>query len=603
MLSALLLTGTIAQDDPTPQETIDALVHQRFTQTAAVTYNPTAQAMTATAVLQTQVDEAFARAVTATAAASAEAAYTATAQAVTLAHAGQPARFDTDDFLDTHFHLQARYNRVLCVSQHDDCPDQIETTVPCLTGACDHLPQTYPVEAKLNNLQLASSTANPGDLVIIMPGQYSGLLVDRKSGADGAYIHFKAWGEPGQVVVNTPGDPDRNNDFLFYFIAADYYIIEGIAFRDAPRAGLFITGAFEETGRFATHFIITNIYSHDNGDWGMLTGPASYLVIQDSVFTNSRVEHGLYISGSGDNMIIRRNVFQGNASAGLQINPDPHEATLQLFGWLTTISGNTCGLSEGDVSYEGRATWTDVEACYKSQGLPDLGEFMTDGIGQNILVEQNIFTGNGSSGGTALNMAALRDSMVRNNLFYNNYASGIDCGDDYYAQAKNLEVSPFACQRVYVVNNTSVDAGEDYAASVLTFWGDARDMVSANNIIVRAREDAYQILDQADQGLVSRRNYYYSLWIQNPGGMALLEDSLTGFSIEEALMNFTAPGFEPWVLANGEWYQRNPNRPDFHPLPGSPLVGAGDPLYTPPLDLEGDARTGADIGALMSISQ
>lgn len=76
--------------------------------------------------------------------------------------------------------------------------------------------------------------------------------------------------------------------------------------------------------------IVLDVYSHGNYEWGMHTTATSYMLIQDSVFTNSEDEHGLYISGSGDHIIVRRNVFQGNSSAGLQINADPQTATLEF---------------------------------------------------------------------------------------------------------------------------------------------------------------------------------------------------------------------------------------------------------------------------------
>jgi hypothetical protein len=58
-------------------------------------------------------------------------------------------------------------------------------------------------------------------------------------------------------------------------------------------------------------------------------------------------------------------------------------------------------------------------------------------------------------------------------------------------------------------------------------------------------------------------------------------------------------GEEPWVVLTGRWWKRNPGRPDFHPLPGSPLLaGRGDPAELPPVDLEGAPRRAADVGAL-----
>jgi hypothetical protein len=58
-------------------------------------------------------------------------------------------------------------------------------------------------------------------------------------------------------------------------------------------------------------------------------------------------------------------------------------------------------------------------------------------------------------------------------------------------------------------------------------------------------------------------------------------------------------GEEPWVVLTDRWWRLNPERPDFHPLPGSSLLaGRAEPGHLPVLDLEGEPRRSADIGAL-----
>ncbi len=581
---------SLALVDPTAQQqTIDAAVQQRFTQTAEAL---------ATAAFEATVDAVF------------YAAVTATAQAMSPAPAETPggtvlpsAELDTEAFLNANFHFQEAYTRALCVSASGSCPAEVEAPVPCLTVACKHEARVYPVAATFETIQAASDAAMPGDLVIIMPGEYRGVAVEEKSGADGAYIHFRGWGEPGQVVVTQVADPSKEwlRD-LFYFIDSSYYIIQGITFAEAPRAGLFFSGYFSETGHFASHIVVMDVYSHNNGVWGMHTTATSYMVVQDSVFANSREEHGLYQSGSGDNLLVRRNVFQNNYNAGYQMNADPQTAMLELFYWLENATGDTCDLSEEEVDYGGSASWDDVKACYDRQGLPDLGAFIEDGIGENIIVEQNVLTGNGAGGGAAINLASVRGAAVRNNLIYGNEAGGVACWDNAYADEKGLDrsESPFGCQQVRVVNNTIVDGEEAPSYSAVTFNSNARDMVAVNNIIARARDDAYEILDTSSQGLVSGYNYCYALTIENPELAVSLDAdaSLTGFTIDEALTHFVAPGFAEWVSPDGAWYRLNPERPDFRLAPASPLIDAGDPAYMPTLDLFGVRRVQAGIGAL-----
>jgi hypothetical protein len=510
---------------------------------------------------------------------------------------------ETDAFLAANFHLQETYNRVLCVSQEDACPAEVTTTVPCLTAGCQYEAVTYSVGDAFDSIQAAADAARPGDLILILPGRYRGVEIEGTGGEDGAYIHFLGWGEPGSVIVDAAARPDvgylRHH---FYLIDAHHYLIQNIAFENAEEgAGIFFSGYFSGTGHFSHHLILMDVYSHDNGKWGLHTTAASYIVIQDSIFTNSREEHGAYISGSGDHMLIRRNVFQGNIAAGLQVNADPQTATSELFYWLDNATGDTCGWSEEDIEFTGSATWHDLKACYDQQGLPDLGAFIEDGISEGLIIEQNIVTGNGDAGAAGINLASVRHSVVRNNLIYGNFAAGIACWDNAYAEEKGLSTSDFGCQNVRILNNTIVDETGGRGALILN--QDARDMVVKNNIIVRDRFDAYEIAGRSGAGLISGNNYYSALSVEDsPGAQQIDTDadsgSVTGFSVADALANFIAPGFEAWVLEDGAWPVLNPERPDYHLVANSPLLTMGDASVMPALDLEGRTREGAGVGAL-----
>jgi hypothetical protein len=435
-----------------------------------------------------------------------------------LAQGIPPAEADTEAFLNTHFHLQETYSRALCVAQDGACPTEVTATVPCLASSCAHAAATYPVAQAFDTIQAAADAAQPGDLVIILPGRYAGVQFEERGGEDGAYIHFLGWGEPGSVIVDRPARPDVS--YLrhhFYFIDTHHIIIQNLAFVGAERgAGIFFSGYFSGTGHFSHHMIMMDIYSHDNGDWGLHTTAASYVVIQDSIFTNSAEEHGAYISGSGDNMVIRRNIFQGNNAAGLQVNADPQTATAELFYWLESSTGNTCNWAEEDVESDGPATWADLKACYDTQGLPDLGAFIEDGISEGLIIEQNVMTGNGSAGGAAINLASVRHSIVRNNLAYGNFAAGIACWDNAYAEEKGLASSEYGCQDVTIANNTLVDGSGGRGALILN--QDARDMRVFNNIIVRDRYDAYEIVGRSGQGLQSGANYLSAQSVEDSPG-------------------------------------------------------------------------------------
>ncbi len=509
-----------------------------------------------------------------------------------------PGEPDTEAFINANFHLQDRYSRVLCVSGDGACPVEVTVSVPCLVAACTFNPQTYPVAETFTTIQEAADAAQPGDLVIIMPGRYRGIQYEERGGADGAYIEFRGWSDPGKVIVDEVAFPEKSwlRD-LFYFIDAHYIIIGNLAFEGAERAGIFSSGYFSDTGHFAHHFIVMNVYSHDNGRWGLHTTSTSTFLIQDSVFANSGEEHGAYISGSGDHGVIRRNVFQGNSAAGLQVNADPQMATEEVFGWLSNSTGDTCGISEDDVW---STEWETVKACYDSQGLPDLGEFFEDGISTDLIIEQNVITGNGASGGAGINLASVRASWVRNNLIYGNDAAGIACWDNAYAEEKELPSSDFGCQAVEISHNTLVDESGGRGSLILN--QDARDMVVMNNIIIRDRFDAYEITGRSGQGLMSRANAYSAQVVDESPGIAVGDDdpssgSITGFSVADGLANFVAPGFAPWVNLDSPWPVLNPDRPDYHLRPDSPWLAAGLPggvtLYQ-----DGAPRLENTLGAL-----
>ena len=59
-----------------------------------------------------------------------------------------------------------------------------------------------------------------------------------------------------------------------------------------------------------------------NGTWGILTGFSDDLLIENNVTTRSQVEHGIYVSNSGDRPVIRNNVIWGNRANGIHMNGD-----------------------------------------------------------------------------------------------------------------------------------------------------------------------------------------------------------------------------------------------------------------------------------------
>jgi hypothetical protein len=221
--------------------------------------------------------------------------------------------------------------------------------------------------APWRTLQYAADRVSPGDRVTARAGNYAGFYLDT-SGMPGAPIEFFA--EPG-VLVNQP-NPVRT-DHGINLENASYVTIDGFAVTGMNRAGVRSVGV--DGDEFASHVTIRNVHSYDNGYWGILTGFVDDLVIENNKTSGSAIEHGIYVSNSGDRPIIRNNISWDNDRNGIHINGD--------------------------------------------------AELGGDGIISNALITGNIIYNNGLDGGSGINMDGIQNSRIENNLLYNNHASGI----------------------------------------------------------------------------------------------------------------------------------------------------------------------------------
>ncbi len=166
------------------------------------------------------------------------------------------------------------------------------------------------------------------------------------------------------VLINAP---NLTNDGI-NLEGASYITIEGFEVYGMPRAGL--------RSVLNTGVEFRNNKIDSCGKWGILTGFSDNILIEGNECSRSVIEHGIYFGNSADNPIIRRNHCWGNNANGIHMN--------------------------GDVSLQ-----------------------PGDGIISNALVEENIIHDNGNAGGSGINCDGVQFSTIRNNLLYNNHASGI----------------------------------------------------------------------------------------------------------------------------------------------------------------------------------
>jgi parallel beta-helix repeat protein len=218
-------------------------------------------------------------------------------------------------------------------------------------------------------LQHAADSIAAGDTVYVHAGTYAGghFTTD---GTPSARILLAAWpGEMPVVDTDNPETPDGIN-----LEGASYMTVRGFTVTGVTRAGIRAVLCQDVE-------ILDNVLDQ-NGRWGVLTGFCDDLLIEGNQASRSAIEHGIYVSNSGDRPVIRGNLVWGNSDNGIHMNGD---ASIQ------------------DPSYPG----------------------VSDGIISGALVEQNILHGNGNGGGSAINGDGVQDSLIRNNLIFDQHASGI----------------------------------------------------------------------------------------------------------------------------------------------------------------------------------
>jgi len=226
-------------------------------------------------------------------------------------------------------------------------------------------------------LQHAADKLVAGDTVIVSPGQYTGFVMgydNPQNGTADKPITFKALS--GTIITQRNNKtPDGIN-----LEGVSYIVIDGFEIDNMPRAGI----------RSVTnnHVIIRNNKTDRNNTWGIFTGFSDYLTIEGNETSRSKTQHGIYVSNSCKNPIVRRNKSWGNSGCGIHFN--------------------------GDLS----------------MGAP--------GLITGALIEGNIIYDNGKSGGSGINCDGVQNSVIQNNLLYNNHASGISLYDiDAAEGAKN----------------------------------------------------------------------------------------------------------------------------------------------------------------------
>jgi hypothetical protein len=188
--------------------------------------------------------------------------------------------------------------------------------------------------APFRTLQQAANVVNPGDVVIVRNGTYTGgdwVVTISRSGTSSAWIVFKAENKWGAVV-----DGRNNTSTGDIKLSGSYLRVEGFEVKGANRAGIEAYGSnsniqvalnnVHDIGRYCTdtsgglvginayvpNMIVEQNVVHDIGRWANGQNGCS---TSTQYWQNH--DHGVY-QGAGDNLTIRNNLFY-NFTAGWAI--------------------------------------------------------------------------------------------------------------------------------------------------------------------------------------------------------------------------------------------------------------------------------------------
>jgi len=307
-------------------------------------------------------------------------------------------------------------------------------------------------------LQHAAKVAGPGDVVAILDGTYKApVVIAGKVGTAANRLIFRAEGDAAIIDGKGANGSRWDKRDAIYIYDSAYVTVHGLRASHASRAGLRVSKSDHVTVQACTF--------NENGVWGIFTDFSDHTALLGNVCNKSAKEHGIYVSNASDNARIIGNRCSANRASGIQINADP--------------------------------------ATSKAE--------KEDGISSGCVIERNLLTGNGKSGGAAINLASVRASSVRNNLLVNNRGTGIGMWDDGQG-------SQWGSRDNTIEHNTVVMAATA-GRFAMTIWNGSTGNTVRNNLLIGGARGAISYTADALDGLSSDHNIFFS-----QAGWHLFED-------------------------------------------------------------------------------
>ncbi len=350
----------------------------------------------------------------------------------------------------------------------------------------------------------AATHVGAGAIVEIANGTYAGpVMIDTVIGTQANPVIFRASG--GNAVVVGAGTTNNSNRNSLFIGNSSWVTIHGLRAFASNRAGVRVS--------LSSHVTIQGCVLGNHPLWGIFTDYADDLALLGNECFGSVSEHGIYHSNSGDRAVIAGNWCHDNNASGIQINADP--------AFLTPIGG-----------------------------------YVPDGISRHCLVERNLCTNNGNAGGAAINLASVRESVIRNNVITNGLylnSSGIAMWDDAAGAV-------WGCKNNLIEHNTIVYASGKGRYCVTMLNGSTGNVLR-NNVLVGGRRGAFAWVPDSLPGLVSDANV---VWSVDNWPVVVRDDAVfTAYSLTQwqalgydahsfhAQPSFTSASTGDWSLAPG----------------------------------------------------
>ena len=147
-----------------------------------------------------------------------------------------------------------------------------------------------------HSIQAALDGASPGAVIRIEPGVYAEAVT-----VSTPRIRIIGDGEPGQVVLENPGDEENG---ILVTETGDHFSLANVTIRGFEENGALLDGV--------EHFLITDVVTEDNGEYGLFPVHSAFGLIQRSS-ASGHSDTGIYV-GQSRNVVIRESVAFGNVN-------------------------------------------------------------------------------------------------------------------------------------------------------------------------------------------------------------------------------------------------------------------------------------------------